>query len=66
MPIILFLARSNVEDYAHRRTYQFMRRAKRNQFMRRLNQIEMFVRSKADRCLKCLQYDPYIYHVVYQ
>ena len=35
-----------------------------NQFMRRRNQIEFFVRFKADRSLKCLQYDPYVYHVV--
>ena len=36
------------------------------QFMGCLNQIEFFVRFKADRSLKCLQYDPYVYHVVYQ
>ena len=33
------------------------------QFMGRHNQIVHF---KADRSLKCLQYDPYVYHVVYQ
>ena len=37
-----------------------------NQFMGRRNQIEFFVRFKTDRGLKCLQYDPYAYHVVYQ
>ena len=37
-----------------------------NQFMRRRNQIKFFVRFKADRSLKCLQYDPYVYHVIYQ
>ena len=37
-----------------------------HQFMRRRNQIEFFVRFKADRSLKCLQYVPYVYHVVYQ
>ena len=41
-----------------------MRRVNRNQFMRRRNQIEFFVRFKADRSLKCLQYDPFVYHVV--
>ena len=35
-----------------------------NQLMRRRNQIECFIRFKADRSLKCLQYYPYIYHVV--
>ena len=38
--------------------------------MGRRNQIEFFVRFKADRpldrSLKCLQYDPYVCHVVYQ
>ena len=33
------------------------------QFMRRRNQIELFVRFKTDRSLKCLQYEPYVYHV---
>ena len=32
----------------------------------RRNQIEFFIRFKADRSLKCLQYDPYVYDVVYQ
>ena len=36
-----------------------------NQFMTRRNQIELFVSFKAARRLKCLQYDPYIYDVVY-
>ena len=36
------------------------------QFMGRRNQIEFFVRFKADRSLKCLQYDPYVYHVVHR
>ena len=49
-----------------RRAYQLMRRCNMNQFMRRRNQIEFFVRFKADRRLKCLQYDPYVYHVVRQ
>ena len=40
--------------------------ANMNQFMGRHNQIECFVRFKADRSLKCVQYDPYVYHVVYQ
>ena len=43
-----------------------MRRTNKFQFMRRRNQIEIFVRFKADRSLQCLQYDPYVYHVVYQ
>ena len=42
---------------AGRRTYQFLRRANRNQFMRRRNQIEFFVRFKADIILNCLPYD---------
>ena len=37
-----------------------------NQFIGHRNQIEFFVRFKADRSLKCLHYDPYVYHVVYQ
>ena len=37
-----------------------------NQLMGRRNQIEFFVLFKADRSLQCLQYDPYVYHVVYQ
>ena len=41
-------------------------RANMIQFMGRRNQIEFFVRFKADRSLKYLQYDPYVYHVVYQ
>ena len=57
-----------------RRAYQFIGRANMNefmgrnmyQFMGRRNQIEFFVRFKADRSLKCVQYDPYVYHVVYQ
>ena len=36
------------------------------QFMRCRNQIDFFVRIKANRGLQCLQYDPYVYHVVYQ
>ena len=40
--------------------------ANMNQFMGQRNQIEFFVRFKADISLKCLQYDPYVYHVVYQ
>ena len=35
------------------------------QFMRRRNQIEIFVRLKADRSLACLSYDPYVYDVVF-
>ena len=36
-----------------------------NQFIEHGNQIELFVRFKADRSLKYLQYDPlYVYHVV--
>ena len=42
-----------------------MGRANMNHFKRR-NQIELCVRFKADRSLKCLQYDPYVYHVIYQ
>ena len=42
-----------------------MIRANKNQFMKRCNQIEICIRFKADRSLKCLQYDPYVYHVVY-
>ena len=34
-----------------------------NQFMRRRNQIEFFVRFKADRSLKFVQYDPFVYGV---
>ena len=37
--------------------------------MRRQNQIEFFVRFKADGSLKCLKFDPYmyvLYGVVYQ
>ena len=49
-----------------RRTYQFIGRANMIQFMRRRNRIEFFVRFRADRSLKYLQYDPYVYHVVYQ
>ena len=52
-----------------RRTYQFMRWSKINEFMRHRNQIEFFVHFKANRrSLTCLQYDPYVhaYHVVYQ
>ena len=30
------------------------------------NQIKFFARFKADRSLKYLQYDPYVYHIVYQ
>ena len=41
-------------------------RANMNQFMERRNQIEFSVRFKTDRSLKYLQYDPYVYHVVYQ
>ena len=37
-----------------------------NQFIGRRNQIKFFVRFKADRGLKYLRYDPYVYHVVYQ
>ena len=37
-----------------------------NQFMRRLIKIKKIVRFKADRSLKCLQYDPYVYDVAYQ
>ena len=37
-----------------------------NQFMGRRNQIEFFVRFKADRSLEYLQYDHYVYHDVYQ
>ena len=40
--------------------------ANMNQFMGRRNQIHIFVPFKADRSLTCLQYDPYVYHVVYQ
>ena len=36
-----------------------------NQFMGHRNQIELFVRFKADRSQRCLQYT-YVYHVVYQ
>ena len=36
-----------------------------SQFMRRRKQIKYFVFFKADTSLKCLQYDPYIYDVVY-
>ena len=43
-----------------------MRRTNRNQFMRRRNQIEVFVRFKTDRSLKYFKYDPYVYQVVYQ
>ena len=43
-----------------------MKRTNRIQFMRRRNQIEFFVHFKADKSLKCLQYGPYVYHVVYQ
>ena len=46
--------------------YQFIGRANMNQFMGRRNQIEIFVRFKADRSLKCSQYDPYVYDFVYQ
>ena len=35
-------------------------------FMGRRNQIEFFVRFKADQSMECLHYDPYVYHVVYQ
>ena len=42
---------------AHRRAYQIMRRDNRIQFMRPHNQIEFFVRVKADRSLECFQYD---------
>ena len=49
-----------------RRSYQFIGRANMIQFMGRRNQIGFFVRFKADRSLKCLHYDPYVYHVVYQ
>ena len=42
-----------------------MRRANMNQFMRHRKHIEFFVRFKDDRSLKYLQYDPYVYHVVY-
>ena len=34
--------------------------------MRHLNQFDFFAHFKADRSLKCLQYDPYVYHVPYQ
>ena len=37
-----------------------------NQFMGHRNQIKFFVRFKANRSLKYLQYDPYVYHVAYQ
>ena len=43
-----------------------MRRANRNQFMRCRNQNDFFVRFKADKGLKCLQYEPYVYRVIYQ
>ena len=36
-----------------------------NQVIGHRNQIEFFVRLKADRSLKCSQYDPYVYDVVY-
>ena len=39
--------------------------ANMNQFIGHRSQIEFFVRFKADRSLQCLQYDPYVYHVVY-
>ena len=55
-----------VTIYFNRRAYQFIGRANMNQFMGRRNQIKFFVRFKADRSLKCLQYDPYVYHVVFQ
>ena len=49
-----------------RMAYQFIGRANMNLFLGRRNQIEFFVRFKAHRSLKCVQYDPYLYHVVYQ
>ena len=36
------------------------------QFIGHRSQIEFFVRFEADRSLKCLQYYPYVYHVVLQ
>ena len=36
-----------------------------NQVIGHRNQIEFFVRFKADRSLKCSLYDPYVYDVVY-
>ena len=50
----------------YRRAYQFMKPVNTNQFMRRRNQINVFVRFKANRSMECLQYYPYVYHVVYQ
>ena len=40
-------------------------RAIMTQFIGHRNQIEFFVRFKADRSLKCSLYDPYVYDVVY-
>ena len=34
-------------------------------FIGHRNQIEFFVRFKADRSLKCSLYDPYVYDVVF-
>ena len=39
--------------------------ANMNQVIGHRNQIEFFVRFKADRSLKCSQYDPYVYMTLF-
>ena len=56
------LIRNKVSSYYIEGHISLLDRANMNQFIGHHSQIEFFVSFKADRILKYLQYDPYVYH----